>query len=171
MYPDNKTKARKLFWYSLLLFITAQMFQVFARSSKDFVADMSAALMAGVGYFPFGLLYPASRLIDLTTHGKASGNTLMDGGSLLFAFLAAFCLFYGARLYAQGKGHHGAMGYFGLLGFAGILVLLIMPDNRRNFIREQPQANSFPDVATGSSMERIVYEEGTRGEDFEYRMR
>lgn len=154
MYLDNKTKARKLFWYSLLLFITAQMFQVFAKPSNDFVADITASLASGLFHFPFGILFPLSRAVDITIYDKGSGNALMDGGSLLFSFLAAFCLFYGARRYAQGKGYHGAVGYLGLLGFAGIVILLMLPDNRRTAFREPQWISPFPDIPSVSSMER-----------------
>jgi hypothetical protein len=131
MIQQNKTKARKMFWLALFLFIIAQMFQVFANPSKDFVSDMSASLASGIGLFPLGVLYPVKRLMDFVSFNQVTGDTLYNVCSLAFAFLAAFTLLYGARVYAQGKGLHEALGYLGLFGFVGIAILLMMPDKSR----------------------------------------
>lgn len=131
MIQQNKMKARKMFWLALLLFITSQMFHVFANPSQDFVSDLTASLVSGIGLFPLGVLYPVKKLIDFTGFNQLTGDTLYNISSLVCSFLAAFTLLYGARVYAQGKGLHEATGYLGLFGFAGIAILLMMPDKSK----------------------------------------
>ncbi len=131
MIQQNKTKARKMFWLALMLFIMAQMFHVFANPSKDFVSDLTASLLSGIGLFPLGVLFPIKKLIDFTGFNQVTGDTFYNVASLVVSFLAALTLLYGARVYAQGKGLHEATGYLGLLGFAGIAILLMMPDKSR----------------------------------------
>ena len=131
MIQVNKTKARKMFWLALLLFITSQMFQVFANPSQDFVSDLTTSLISGFGLFPLGVLYPLKRLMDFTSATHLAGDTVYNLASVVSSFLAAFVLLYGARVYAQGKGQHEATGYLGLFGFVGITILLMMPDKSK----------------------------------------
>lgn len=131
MIQVNKTKARKMFWLALLLFITSSMFQVFANPSKDFVGDMETSLMSGIGLFPLGMFYPIKRLMDFTSMHPVKGDLLYNLASVGAAFLAAFVLLYGARVYAQGKGQHEATGYLGLFGFLGISILIMLPDKSK----------------------------------------
>lgn len=140
MIRENKTKARKSFWYSLTLFIIAQMFEVFAAPSLDFAADMSASVASGIMLFPFGIIFPMNKLVQYTMHGQPAGAPFLIASSIAFSFFASISLLFGARMYAEGKGYHGAVGYLGLLGFAGIIVMLFLPDKRKgtrqaNFIR------------------------------------
>jgi hypothetical protein len=132
MIQINKTKARKMFWLALLLFIISQMFQVFAKPSKDFVSDMGASLASGIGLFPLGILYPIKRVMDFTSYNQVTGDTTYNVSSIVFLFLASLILLYGARIYAQGKGLPEVAGYLGLFGFAGIGVLLLMPDKTKS---------------------------------------
>jgi hypothetical protein len=131
MIQVNKTKARKMFWLALLLFITSQMFQVFANPSQDFVSDLTASLASGIGLFPLGIFYPIKRLVDFTSLNRVTGDTFYNLASIFSSFLAASVLLYGARVYAQGKGQHEATGYLGLFGFVGIAILLMMPDKSK----------------------------------------
>ena len=128
MISENKIKARKSFWYSLTLFIIAQMFEVFAVPSKDFVSDMTASVSSGIIVFPFGIIFPVNKLVQYTMHGQPAGDAFLIMASIVFSFFAAFSLLFGARMYAEGKGYHGAVGYLVLLGFAGIAVMLVLPD-------------------------------------------
>src|ERR1043165_8430903 len=107
MIPENKTKARKMFWFALLLLITSAMFQVFAKPSNIFTADMSASLTIGFLMFPFGALLPLSQLINFVFYDQTTGDTFTNTFSIVLSLLAAFALLYGARVYAQGKGYHG----------------------------------------------------------------
>lgn len=132
MIQQNKTKARKMFWLALCLFIIAQMFQVFANPSPDFVSDMKTSLASGIGLFPLGIIYPVKRVMDFTGFNQVTGDTFYNVCSLIFAFLAALTLLYGARVYAQGKALHEALGYLGLFGFVGIVILLMMPDKSKS---------------------------------------
>jgi hypothetical protein len=132
MIELNKTKARKMFWLALLLFIISQMCQVFAKPSKDFISDMSTSLASGIGLFPLGILYPVKRVMDYTSYNQVSGDPLYNMSSIFFLFLAALTLLWGARIYAQGKGLPEIIGYLGLFGFAGIAVLLVLPDKTKS---------------------------------------
>jgi hypothetical protein len=130
MIQLNKTKARKMFWLALLLFIVSQMCQVFAKPSKDFVGDMSTSMASGIGLFPLGILYPVKRVMDYTSY-TVTGDPLYNMSSIFFLFMAALTLLWGARIYAQGKGLPEIVGYLGLFGFAGIAVLLVLPDKTK----------------------------------------
>jgi hypothetical protein len=131
MIQINKTKARKMFWLALFLFIIAQMCQVFAKPSKDFTSDLTSSIASGIGLFPLGILYPVKRVMDFTTYNQVTGDTMYNVASIVFLFLAAFTLLYGARVYAQGKDLPEVAGYLGLFGFAGIAILLVMPDKSK----------------------------------------
>jgi hypothetical protein len=128
----NKTKARKMFWLALLLFIISQMFQVFAKPTDNFTRDLGTSMASGIGLFPLGIFYPIKRVMDFTTYNQVTGDTLYNVSSIVFLFLAALTLLYGARIYAQGKGLPEVAGYLGLFGFAGIAVLLLMPDKTKH---------------------------------------
>ncbi len=131
MIKENKIKARKSFWYSLTLFIIAQMFEVFAAPSLDFVADMTKSVASGILLFPFGVIFPLNKLVQYTMYGQPTGAPFPILASIIFSFFAAFSLLFGARMYAEGKGYHGAVGYLGLFGFAGILIMLMLPDKTK----------------------------------------
>jgi hypothetical protein len=131
MIQENKIKARKSFWYSLVLFIIAQMFEVFAAPSLDFVADMTASVSSGIMLFPFGIIFPVNKLIQYTFHGQPSGDDFLIMSSIGFSFFAAISLLFGARMFSEGKGYHRAIGYLGLFGFAGIIIMLLLPDRRK----------------------------------------
>lgn len=131
MIQVNKNKARKMFWLALFLFIIAQMCEVFAKPSKDFMSDMGASLASGIGLFPLGILYPVKRLIDFTSYNQVTGDPLYNIASIVFLFLAALTLLYGARVYTQGKELPEIVGYLGLFGFLGIALLLILPDKSK----------------------------------------
>jgi hypothetical protein len=131
MIQLNKTKARKMFWLALFLFIIAQMCEVFAKPSKDFMSDLGTSLASGIGLFPLGILYPIKRVMDFTSYNQVTGDTMYNVASIVFLFLAAFTLLYGARVYAQGKELPEVVGYLGLFGFVGIAILLVLPDRSK----------------------------------------
>ena len=135
MIRENKTKARKSFWYSLTLFIIAQMFEVFAAPSLDFAADMMASVSSGIMVFPFGIIFPVNKLVQYTLYGHPAGAPFLILTSIAFSFFAAISLLFGARMYAEGKGYHGAIGYLGLFGFAGIIIMLFLPDKSKVVVR------------------------------------
>ena len=120
-----------MFWLALFMFIIAQMCEVFAKPSKDFMSDMGTSLASGIGLFPLGILYPVKRLIDFTSYNQVTGDPLYNIASIVLLFLAALTLLYGARIYAQGKELPEVAGYLGLFGFVGIALLMIMPDKSK----------------------------------------
>lgn len=55
---------------------------------------------------------------------KVIGVILAWGGVALFI--------WGTYNYAKGKGYHGAVGFLGLLSFAGLIVLICLPDKHKD---------------------------------------
>ena len=104
------------------------MFEVFAVPSKDFAGDMTRSIASGILIFPFGIIFPVNKLVQYTVYGQPTGDAFLIMTSVVFSFFAAISLLFGARMYAAGKGYHGAVGYLGLFGFAGILIMLFLPD-------------------------------------------
>ncbi|MBI3652683.1 MAG: hypothetical protein HY231_16800 [Acidobacteria bacterium] len=124
-------KARKLFWYALVLLIASQMFTVFARSADNFGKGLLSAITSAFLVLPLGIFYPIHLLMNYSTPNHLSGETYADILSIVFAFLSAFSLIYGSRIYAHGKGYHNLVGYLGLLGFFGIIILLLLQDKTK----------------------------------------
>jgi hypothetical protein len=135
MIKENRIKASKMFWLSLVLLIVSAMFQVFAIPSSFVAGDMFQSVGMGFLWFPLGFLLPLSQLINFIFYDSSTGDTFANVFSLALSLLASFVLLYGARVYAQGKGYHGSAGYLGLIGFAGIAILLIMPDKLKTITK------------------------------------
>jgi hypothetical protein len=131
MLVENKARARKMFWYSLFLFIAAHMVRIFAKPTQSMESDLFASVSAGFLSLPLGLFIPIRQLMDFTANDQMIGDPLIPVFSIVLSFIAAFSLIYGARIYAQGKGYGGVVGYLGLFGFAGIVILLFLPDKMK----------------------------------------
>jgi hypothetical protein len=131
MTYENKTKARKLFWYALLLLIASRMFIVFAKPSSNLPGDLFTAISSGFLLLPLGIFFPLSQLAAYSSQNQLTGNSFSDISSMIFAFLSAFSLIHGGRVYARGKGYTSVIGYLGLLGFLGIIILLLLPDKTK----------------------------------------
>ena len=138
MTYETKTKARKLFWYALVLLISSQMFRVFAKSADDFAKGLLSAVTSAFLVLPLGIIFPIHLLLNYSTPNQLSNESYAEILSITFAFLSSFSLIYGSRVYAQGKGYHNIVGYFGVFGFLGIIVLLLLQD-KTNY----PQPRSY----------------------------
>lgn len=66
--------------------------------------------------------------------------------------LVGFALFmWGCCNYSMSKGRHWIWGFLGLFTLPGLLLLMLIPKNKRAFIAEEPRTS-----ATASPMERIA---------------
>ena len=78
--------------------------------------------------------------------GSESSATSALGVVLIVAGLAA--LAWGCSMYAQGKGHHPAMGLLGLLSLIGLLILVAMedrhPENAARSVAQGPAPTNEP---------------------------
>ena len=62
------------------------------------------------------------------------GRSILEEGNILglpVVLAGSVAFIWGCCNYAQGKGHHWALGFLGLLSCLGLIVLVLLPDKHK----------------------------------------
>jgi len=127
MQIEYKRKASKLFWLGLVITSIGCFYDLSMQSGKSLgIAgdSLGAVGQAFVGLL-FGILLPIARVFEMTESANDISIALLSGAIL---FLASAVLVFGCRTFAKGKGYSAAFGYLGLIGLAGVVILMFFPD-------------------------------------------
>ncbi|HKQ06820.1 MAG TPA: hypothetical protein VJ464_16920 [Blastocatellia bacterium] len=127
MRAEYQRRASGLFWLGLGITALGCFFDLAMQS--DGLMSVDGASLAAVGQafvgLLFGVLLPIAKIYETTQLSKAPGVALVSGAIL---FVASGVLVSACRAFARGKGYGVGLGYLGLLGLAGVVVLMFFPD-------------------------------------------
>jgi hypothetical protein len=121
----DKRTARRLFWLGLVLTFIGCFHS--ASSDPEFAGDVFQTSTYALGTAALNYLagiFPAVVNSFTPPFLGASGGLIAKA----LVFTGAAILVWACRYFVRGKGHRQAWGYLGVLGIAGILVLIVMTD-------------------------------------------